>query len=458
MSQFSTYEIDFISKIGEMISSCEVVTDSTFLEIVGGDQFDIEGLEQTLLALDNLADYVDINSDDPSAWKFNFNKDFFKERDSFYFSSQELFNNWLVNQDPFESNFLLNQDCDCDKILVIINGLSDIIQGNKLVFAPPSKLNEIPKTDSLELPTNTDIKKETHVISSNIFIEPSNFHLVEFIDTDWCKKVIEYYIRSLAYCLANEIRSPDSIVIQGIKRVEINITDFPNQFDQLTQLASDLEETIQWAYEERTQTRLKLICNRLSLDLSVDQSFFEELAKSLPHAYKEAREKYGFIINEISDDFNKEQREIQIQILDISKLFSEKLRTLLSGILRDILAAVFLAAFGVFINADLTKLEASIHNRYIWILFKGLAVYFLLSIVLQTISNFFDIRLSKEELNRYATTTRNYLNTKEVKKMIRESLSNREYFFAAFYLMIFIGYCILAWLCWNLESIIKLFL
>lgn len=450
---FKNEYIALLHELSVLAQKNEVIHDGSYLHIVQAVDNSIEHFEEKVKAFpDEITDFLKISSSDDYEWSVNFNKSFLETNHVTFFVSEANFVSWLDEVAPYSSNSFFNKSDNAKHIFIY--GLSESYLGSKLCIHPTS-VEKVNENDFLPspLPDNKLIRQYTYVISTDLVIEPANFLLDRYTQAAWSRTILNYCVALQAICLAQELPSQHQLVIRGIKRVEFINGQSSLSFDELVCLQKNLTTVLEWVFEERTHTRMKLICDRLSLDLNPEQSFIDGLHKHLTNAFDEAKDKYGFIITEKSDEYNRELRSLQLQIFERTKTYSEKLRSLLSGVLRDSLAAIFLVAFGLFVRSDVSKLSTLVGNPNIILLFKGLSIYFLFSIVFQSVLHFTDIGLSKEEIRSFAKTTRNYLREDQISKMISVASSDRELIFAVLYAVIASTYLILAYVCWNIKAV-----
>lgn len=446
----------FLNELGEIASKAEVRNDFSFLEIGNISLEEIEQFKTKITSYsEEISDFLALKEDIDESYTINFNKENLLKNGIYFFSSTATFEIWLEKIDPFTAKSFFNSSNRIKYIFVF--GLRKSFSGSRLVIGPPSLV--IPSRISVIknfIPGDSDIKKNIHVTSDGLFIEPQNFLLEEYESSKWGLKLLNISIQSMAFCLGQEIDSSKKITIRGIKRVEFSVSTELSDFKKAKELYLSLTEAIAWIYEERIQTRLKFLCDRLSLDLNPENSFLLELHKYLPEGLREAKERYTFFITERSEEFSMEIRSLQGQIMERAKIYSEKLRELSSGLLRDLLAIIFLIAVGILGNSDQETLTNLISTNRIKYLFAGLAIYLIISFILQLFFNITDILSSKSELINFSKTTRNYLREDEIKKRISDSLSDRETTFIVSYVILFVIYSIMVYLCLNIEFIVSI--
>jgi len=402
-----------------------------------------------------IKDYLKLDELEASdeEWSLNFNKQGLFKNGIFFFVSESSFLSWLEDYTLFESS-LLNRP---GRKIILVKGLPELFIGPKLLLIPlNNSFKEIPNPPELHLPKSALIKEHIHFLGPNLEIEPSEFALSKYPENQIGHRLLEYSCKLLSLCLVQDVLSSNEIRVKGLKTLNLELMNSEMSFSELLSLHNNLIQVIRWVYEERVQTRLKLVSNRLSLDLLPSESLIFGLSKHLENAFEEAKEKYGFIIKDLSDEFDKEVRLLQTQIFDRAKNYGEKLRSLLASLLRDIIAAIFLVGFSVLSKSNNLDVTKFLTNEGIQILFRGLSIYFLASIALQVIFNISDILLTRAELFRFAKSTRSYLREDQIKKKINDLLGDREMMFGVLYFVITLCYLLMAYLCWNLKYVLPL--
>lgn len=452
MEQIPNDYLPFLNDLGELASKGTVVNDGSYLLV------ELESAEDVKLSLNRIkehksevSNYIKIGDGDTDRYSVNFNKLILKKSGAHFFSSEERFNDWLLTIDPFQADNFFNQSDSGKQIFVY--GLDKAYTGPKLSIQPTTESKAKTEFIGFELPSNESIRQNTFVINSNFLISPNHYTCEFDQENSWSLNLLKYSVLVQAVCMVQEIPNAKEVIVRGVKKSTFKLDTDDLSFDKLKELQAGLGHVIHWCFEERTHTRLKLIADRLSLELDPKHSFLNGLSAHLKFAFEDAKERYGFIITERSDEYNRQLRNLQSQILDRTKNYTEKLRSLLSGVLRDVLAAVFLVAFGLIVKSGFEDPKQLIENHTIILLLKGLAMYFLVSLILQFSIHIPDVILSKKELINFAITTRDYLREDQIRSMVNTALKKREWFFGILYSLITLIYVSLILTCWNMEWI-----
>ena len=103
------------------------------------------------------------------------------------------------------------------------------------------------------------------------------------------------------------------------------------------------------------------------------QSLLAGAARYVDDALKQSIEQYKFVIAERKDVYAKELRELLKDVQQQAILFSDKVRSILNSLLRDVLAALLLISLGLF--SRIGRTEEVLASKEADLLFKALAIY-----------------------------------------------------------------------------------
>lgn len=393
-----------------------------------------------------------LHIDAESNWKININKLRIPEtkiNDCFYqiFYSKDEFLNWANKIDPFNSNCPLNL---LSPLKIIINGLEDSFGGPNLLFT--RNTSDGFAVRDMTLPSWSSINQTVHFVSATpLQFEPLQ-HLITFgsVENEYAKPFLKNSGLVLSACLVNEFYSPEKIILRGVKRVQMKLASIAPNIDINFILL--LTDVVSWIYEDKTETRIKLLVDRLTLDLDYDKPYLDELLRIVDSAFQQAKERYNFVIIDRKDNYLKELRELLKDIKVQSDLYSSKIRSLLSNLMRDVLAGFLLVGFSFFTKvsemSNLIKQEDIVN-----IVFRGFAVYFLLSAIVQTIIDITDLNVSKKEMLYWKNVSREFIPEKEFTDHINMSLAPRKCSIYMIYPLIIIIYLLIALICWYFPQI-----
>lgn len=376
-----------------------------------------------------------INSKNSDGWHYNI------------FTSQENCKQWLTTIEP------LSQDCPfnyINSIRILVEGLASPFGGESSQFLSPSSTIESRASANPQLPDRDRLRENIHFVTTeNINVNLKAYCFTGGTGSDLEKEFIYKSCIALSVSLVDEYYSSDKIIIDGIKRIVLKMDNGCTQIDY--QFYQKLLELIAWIFEDRVSIRKKLFNERLSLDLVPTDTFIESLIKCMPGAFMQAKERYSFVIIERKDAYVKELKELLKDIRTQSELYSVKIRNLLSNFLRDLLAAIVLIGFTIFTkftdNANLANQDLL---KYV---FYGLSIYYVLSILMQSIVDTIDINVSKKEMLYWKNATKELLPEKEFRAHIDSSLKGRRYSLRIIYPLFIICYLVIAYTCYKYPEI-----
>lgn len=288
-----------------------------------------------------------------------------------------------------------------------MNDLQNPIVGEQIQIIPPNENigNIIGTSKAHALPDAKKINDIVHILTTEeIRISPKSFVVTkETTNISLAKKMLRLSSLSLAASIVSEFHSDDKIILDGVRTVSIKLYDSKDSFSLA--LNNNLLELVEWVYSDKVATRLKLFLERLTLEMDESRSLIHELNIYLEPVLAQAEQRYNFVILERKDKYLAELKDLLKDIRTQSDLYSQKIRNLLNNLLRDILAAVVLIGFTIFTKfSDNIQLDK---ERLLSFVFTGLAIYYLLSIVLQTVVDIVDVQVSKREMLYWKTPLKN---------------------------------------------------
>lgn len=382
-------------------------------------------------------------------WEININKQSFLSNNSSeyienFFLSISEFEKWMGGLSAFSPNNPFHS-----KIKVIVNGLDEKFIGSRFQIVP---LNNKTVTDFVsndEIPETAIINNIVHSFTTeDIIINPVSF----IYQTNSKHPLVNIFNKlaclSLSASIVNEFYSNDKITIDGIRRINLKLYEKGEQFT--SSLYENLLRLVKWIYEEKTITRQKLFNDRVTLELDETKSYIHSLSLHLESSLNQAIQRYNFVILERKDKYVSELKDLLKDIRIQSDLYSQKIRGLLNNLLRDILAALLLVGFTLFTKfSDNLLLDKELLLHYV---FYSLAIYYVISIVLQTIVDFTDICVSKQEMLYWKKTTKELLPEKDFKEHITQSLKGRRNSLLIIYPIIALLYLFVAYTCYQFPD------
>lgn len=398
----------------------------------------------------------------PQEWQFRLNKDRFLneqlggEEDirQVFFCSIEAYRKWAAEEiQPFIFNEELFHGGKPLKIFV--NGLRGAFGGPHLAVCPIEP-TDLPNAwlGVLRLPSDSRLRTHVHVAAIyDARLEPASFLLnwgaINSQDAEPFRKLC---VMSLAACLIQDLFDIDRVALNGVKNLQLPLMKEGDSAPSAEQLR-ELLEAVEWVFSENSETRVLLLVDRLSLDIPDDSSFVAGICGRIKEALDQAKNKYRYVIRERKDEHAKELAALQGDIRRHTDSFANKVRGLLSSLLRDILAALLLLGIGLF--ARFIKDVSVLSSPEAGLLFKALSIYFFISIALQAWVQLRDISLSKKEILYWANITRNHMGYDDVVSHINSAIEDRKYNFYWQGGLISLLYICLGLLAWNLQAMLK---
>lgn len=386
-----------------------------------------------------------------SEWKIIINKTSrLKENKKNFFNKVEVFKEWANTLDPFDVDNPLLSDFP---IKIFVNKIKETVVGNNYIICPISKNPEF--KNSNVFPDFDQINSNIHILHrENFIIEPKKLFINEGECTDNTINFFIMSVKSIAICLTSEIINNESIILRGIRKIELPL--FKNCSVLNTDILSDLKKTLNWVYEDKSDLKIKLYLDRFTLDVDLQKDFVSELIRLNKTSLEQSKERFSFITFERKDQFQKELRDLLKDLKTVSDLYSTKARGLLSNLLRDVLAGLLL--IGLTILSKIEDVKLVTESPVINLVFKAFSFYFIISILYQSIFDFVDIIKTKNEFIYWKKTSREYISESEFKEYMKQTVGNREKFTYIYYSFLIITYFFLAYISYNFLELIQNFI
>ncbi len=397
---------------------------------------------------------ADIQQND--TWKININKNVLLNKNidgkiyNFFYSQEKLIC-WIKNTNPFTEDYPFNNKSIC----VIVNGLDDSFGGCNLIFCGPNHNNSFNgETIVWENYDETRILDSVHIISNSKFIIKPLNHYLSFGKVN---EISKYFFRNsilvLLASLSSEIYENGNIILRGYRRIQIEIgIDYIG--DEISvEYQEQLANAVKWVYQttERCDLRLKLLLERITLDIDYSLPYIQGLFSIIQETTVQAKERYSFIIYDRKDLYQKELKDLLKDLKSLSDLYSNKLRSLLSNLLRDVLAAFIL--IGITLFSKVTEINSLFKNKLIDYIFIAFALYFALSAIFQSIVDFYDVRRSRKEFDYWKNVTKEYMSTADFKNHTSNTINKRATGTTIIYVIIVMCYFLIALVCYNFPYI-----
>lgn len=386
-------------------------------------------------------------------WRININKNVVlanvdSEYTKNFFYSKDSFVKWIKNSNPFSVDYFLNV---YPKIKIYVNGLINNFGGSNFVVCGHSQDF---CANNWSLQDEKIIQNHVRILCDSEFIIMPNRHSVCFGDID--EYSLNFYRNSILVLLAglcNEIQSNDNITIRGFRRLSLQLgacycgKEITKEYQYL------LIDAIKWAYSDssRCDLRLKLLLERISLDVNLTAPYIQGIYNVIEDATTQAKERFSFITYERKDQYQKELKDLLKDMKSLSDLYSNKVRALLSNLLRDVLAAFILVGITLFTKTS--EISQLIDNKLIRYVFVALGVYFVVSAIFQAATDIFDIIRSRTEFDYWKNITREYMSLLEFKKHKSKTIDQRARGTIIMYFVITLLYGVIAYICFNFSCI-----
>lgn len=381
------------------------------------------------------------------------------DEDTLLFFSPAGFQQWLSGIDAFV--YPTERELDFARPLTIrVAGLEHGYGGELLWVLPINA--PAPEFQKVSLPETSVVQGLIHVnaIDKSLRVCPQGFALT------WGKPdaanagaLLKISALTLSACLIQELKRMDGryeATLHGTKRVTMPLDKDNEQVAPA--ILEKLVETVSWVYEERPETRLKLVMDRLSIDSQAEDSLLSCMHDYLDQALQQARDSYAFVILERKDAYHKEMRDLMKDIKTQSDLFAAKIRDLVAALTRDILAILAFIGLSFFGKFDHRNLAPMLNSNEFSLLVKFLSVYLLISCALQLSMHWRDANLSYKESEKWLETLQNYTSRRDrednflnILNARRQTLYDAMWVAAGFYLSMSV-------LVWHLPCYLKFFL
>lgn len=410
-------------------------------------------------------DIKDIELIEGYNWQFIFGKEeisnIFNSRENgktIVFFKKSEFIKWLERLDPLEQASGSEIDF-CSPVTFIINGLKESFGGSFVWFQPFESTSE--KITKSTLPSKTDVHQLIHIISSKpLCISPQSFEISwGELNSDIAKKIMSLSVKVFSAALVHDIKLIDKeyeITLNGTKRLILPLSNDTEAVD--IDFVTTLKDTVSWVYSERAETRLKLVMDRLSIDIQPGQTLISGMKVSLGAALQQARDSYAFVILERKDAYHKEMRELMKDMKSQADIYASKVRDLINNLTRDSLGIIVFMGFSFIGRFDQSKIEELLNSRELSLLTKILSIYLLLSCILQISGHYRDSYLSYSESKKWLPVLQNYTSREDIKEKFIKPIDERRITLNFAMCICVLLYSILAFLTWNLTFIAKLLL
>ncbi|WP_350447573.1 hypothetical protein ABS648_03035 [Pseudomonas solani] len=380
------------------------------------------------------------------------------DENTLLFFTIEGFLEWVGSIDPFQ--YPGKNEPDLARPTTIrVNGLIAAFGGPLLWVLPTT--GQAPDIPTNKLPDQSEVHGLIHTNAVRpLRVCPSAYALTwGDIDSPTAKPLVRLSACVLSACLVQELKHTDDgydATLRGTKRLLLPLYDSRQEVS--AEALSQLAEAVCWVYEERPETRLRLVMDRLSIDIEHGQTLLAGTEKYLAVALQQARDSYTFVILDRKDAYHKEVRELMKDMKSQADLYASKVRDLVSSLTRDILGVLVFIGFSFIGKFDQKNLHALLTSNELSLLVKFLAGYLLLSCALQFISHLRDASLAYEESRTWLDLLQHYSSRNDKEDRFLKPINKRRMTLFAAMGIIGVIYATLILITWNLPFTIELLL
>ena len=377
---------------------------------------------------------------------------------TFLFISLNGFQKWLESVDPFVKNSNYDPDFS-EPVTFRIQGLKTSFGGPMLWVLPIGA--EPPRIIDLGFPKSSDVCGLIHVNTDRaVNIYPNGFALTwGNIDVPEANHLRYLSAMVLSVCLSQELKHIGGdlkITLKGAKRIVLPLTDYTEK--PSSTFLESLVEAVRWVYAEKPETRLKLLMDRLSIDIQTDQTFLKGMECFLNDAIHQAKDSYDFVILDRKDAYYKELREVMKDMKSQADLFASKIRDLVASLTRDMLGVMFAVGFAFFGKFDPSKLQELLTSTHLALFLKVLSGYLVLSFTLQLSIHWADAKLSESESKKWLSVLRNYTTKADNDDYFVRPIEKRKWSLRIGLVVAGLIYLLSAFVVWNLQCIVNVLL
>lgn len=374
------------------------------------------------------------------------------DSNQFVFFSIDYLKKWLsVHTSPFSAAHPLYKEGKQN--ILWVNGLQSEFTGSCLsVFPLGSQPEQFFYPMDASLPGNEEIRSHVHFVSRDaVTIVPEAFRLPDaaFNERE-LKPFFLSYVKLLAACLVKEFYSEESIIISGLKRISLLLAD-TNTYDISLDDIAALENAVRWVYAEKTETRLLLLMDRVSLDLPEGGDMIPSIFGKINQALEQAKYRYEFVIKDRQEAHAKELADLQKDVKTATEGYSAAVNTIVTGLLKDGLSSVFV--IGITVLSRIIGQNNFLKSTQCHYLFKGLAVYLVISLFVRLTTNNTRLSLALKDIEYWKDTTRNHMSTNEVEQHISSRTEPYKKFYKTWAMITVVIYIVLFFLVWNLPDL-----
>lgn len=387
-----------------------------------------------------------------------FNK-FPNRKNLFFFFENEVLK-WIDGVSPFSLDSESLSFDFSQPYNIWISDLKEAFGGDSFAFLPTSFDDEVNEENFACLPASEKIHDLVHTVGLPSEISPKYWFISWGVAPKKFKNIFDKYACLIfACCLANEVwvkNDSIQIKIRGSKAQKISLWHSSSEFSW-SALVQQLKDAVTWVYEDKSEIRLKLILERISIDIK-DGCWLYNLQKLLKPALLQAKDNYYFVLAERKDAYYKEMRDVLKDMKAQSDLYATKIRDLVGALSRDFLAIVIFIGLSFVSKFDVDKLNSLLTSVELSVFSKILAAYLILSCLFQNINHYVDAQLSFSESKKWLYILKNYVDDATAEERFFAPICARRItLFIAMGISVF-SYSVLSLIVWNLSFVSNLLL
>ena len=401
------------------------------------------------ITLDEINNYIEDNYID-FKWKITFNKlnwfNYNKYTITTFFDINN-FNNYLKNLNIFSKD---NEFIKYNNIQIILPMYDDLLVESNNFLISNKIHNNYKFNDTILLPNDMQVKKQVQILSNEMIIfSPESFYINEFnISDDYINILRQNYAKTLISTIVNIFYNQNKVKIQGLKYIELSLYD---KYKFNINHIKLLENLVLWLYENNTIVKLQLLADRLSIYRTNENNLLQLLDNNIENIFNEIQDRYKFVIKEKSINYSKDLKDILKDTEVKTDKFSQKTRMIINALLRDILGSIFFIGLTVYSKFSTNK-DFIISNDAN-IIFIILSIYFILSMLLQSVFNIKDINMTMNEIELGSQSSQEYINQDTYNKYVTEPLNKRNKQFKIVQYFVIGIYITLAIATFNIQNI-----
>jgi len=376
------------------------------------------------------------------------------EKTVFFFSVERM-TKWAESLDPFSHSDPIEPDFS-STVTVRVAGLRTSFGGPSLWVLPAD--GEVPSNlgRATKLPEISAVLDVIHLNADrHLQVSPSTWALTwgglnEDVAKPWCLLSCMVLAASLVQEL-RRINDKTHATLKGTKRVSLELADRNEKV--VYELCAKLIAAVERVYEERAETRLRLVMDRLSIDVDTSSTLVAGLQLHLANALQQAQDSYAFVILDRKDAYHKELRELMKDMKAQADLYAAKVRDLVASVTRDTLGVLVLVGFSFLGKFDANNLRTLLESAELQLLLRCLSLYLIVSFVMQWTTHWRDASLAYKESLRWLSVLQSYTSKSDSRSNFLDPLDARR---STLWIALAVSgaiYVALAVAVWNLPKI-----